>query len=87
LRELPIHYHHELPFGNLVPCDSPHLELANNRPMATCADIRGEPCQLSASDISNIVQVDRLTLQPNGIKMTEEELVALAHEIRKDIDI
>jgi hypothetical protein len=37
---------------------------------------------LSAVDISRIVEVDRLTLRPNGINMTEEELVALAYEIR-----
>jgi len=37
---------------------------------------------LSAAEISSIVEVDRLTLQPNGIRMTEEELVALAYELR-----
>ena len=37
---------------------------------------------LSAVEISSIVEVDRLTLQPNGITMTEEELVALAYELR-----
>jgi len=37
---------------------------------------------LSSVDISRIVEVDRLRLRPNGIKMTEEELVALAYEIR-----
>jgi len=39
---------------------------------------------LSAIDISRIVEVDRITLQPNGIRMTEEELVALAYELRND---
>jgi hypothetical protein len=39
---------------------------------------------LSAVDISRIVEVDKATLRPNGINMTEEELVALAYEIRPD---
>jgi len=85
LRELPaIHYHHELPFGNLVPCDSPHLELPNNRPRKNGAEISAGTCSLSEIDISRIVEVDRLTLRPNGIRMTEEELVALAYELRTD---
>ena len=37
---------------------------------------------LSVVDISRVVEVDKLTLRPNGIEMTEEELVALAYEIR-----
>jgi hypothetical protein len=26
-----IHYHHEMPFANLVPCDSPHRNLPKQR--------------------------------------------------------
>jgi len=32
----------------------------------------------------DILKIDRLRLRPNGIKMTERELVALAHQIRED---
>jgi hypothetical protein len=88
LRELPaIHYHHELPFGNLVPCDSPHLELPNNRQTKSGVEIHAGECGLSGSEISRIVEVDRLALRPHGIRMTEEELVALAYQLRDDSDI
>lgn len=40
--------------------------------------------QLSPIEISRLLDIDRLTLRPNGIRMTEEELVALANVLRKD---
>jgi len=40
--------------------------------------------QLSPGDIFRLLEIDRLTLRPNGISMTEQELVALASQIRND---
>lgn len=40
--------------------------------------------QLSPIEISRLLDIDRLTLRPKGIRMTEEELVALANQLRKD---
>jgi hypothetical protein len=40
--------------------------------------------QLSPNDIFRLLEIDRLTLRPNGISMTEQELVALANQIRND---
>ena len=34
--------------------------------------------------LTDILNIDRLRLRPNGIRMTESELVALAHQIRED---
>lgn len=40
--------------------------------------------QLSPIEISRLLDIDRLALRPNGIRMTGEELVALANQLRKD---
>jgi len=32
----------------------------------------------------DVLKIDKLRLRPNGIRMTESELVALAHQIRED---
>ena len=34
--------------------------------------------------LTDILNIDRLRLRPNGIRMTERELVALSHQIRED---
>lgn len=39
---------------------------------------------LSSYETSRLLDMDRMTLRPNGISMTEEELVALAYQIRSD---
>jgi len=85
LRELAEeHYHHSLPSGNLVPCGNSHPEFQDNRRITTSSKARRGGYRLSTTDISHIVEVDRLTLRPNGISMTEEELVGLAYELHID---